>query len=204
MDRREREKERLRQQILTAARDLLIENGPENVSMRKIAEKIEYSPTTIYLYFKDKTELLFALTEETFAKLLSQLERISERERDPMIAVREMCVAYIRFGLAHPNDYLVAFMVPQAGPAWGEYRYEGTKAQAAFDLLRGAVGECMAKKKFRRRDIDVVSQNVWASIHGLTSLFIAHAGFPWRKKEELIEHLLETLMTGLKSRKDGK
>jgi len=64
--RREREKEALRQDILDAARELFVEEGYDNVSMRRVAEKIEYSPTTIYLYFEDKASLLYAICEETF------------------------------------------------------------------------------------------------------------------------------------------
>ena len=64
-ERRAREKKELRQEILDAARDLFLREGYENVSMRKIAEKIEYSPTTIYLYFQDKADLLDCICEET-------------------------------------------------------------------------------------------------------------------------------------------
>ena len=53
-ERRERQKEHLREEILEAARELFLKEGVENVSMRAIAKRIEYSPTTIYLYFKDK------------------------------------------------------------------------------------------------------------------------------------------------------
>ena len=60
-ERREREKESLRQDILDVAREMFATEGYESVSMRKIADKIEYSPTTIYLYFKDKNELFYAL-----------------------------------------------------------------------------------------------------------------------------------------------
>ena len=66
-ERRARAKQLLRGEILDAARELFIKHGYENVSMRKIAEKIEYSPTTIYLYFHDKSEILHTLCEETFA-----------------------------------------------------------------------------------------------------------------------------------------
>ena len=65
--RKEKEKEALRQKILAAARELFVDEGYENVSMRKVARKIEYSPTTIYLYFKNKAELLDSICDETHA-----------------------------------------------------------------------------------------------------------------------------------------
>src|SRR5215216_6461878 len=93
--RREREKETLRQEILDAARDLFVTEGYQNVSMRKIAEKIEYSPTTIYLYFRDKADLLFQICEETFSSLLSTLEAIGEDEADPVASLKRGMRAYV-------------------------------------------------------------------------------------------------------------
>ena len=68
-ERREREKQGIREEILEAARQLFVTEGYENVSIRKIAEKIEYSPGTIYLYFQDKAEILAQISEETFSRL---------------------------------------------------------------------------------------------------------------------------------------
>ena len=68
-ERKERERKELRQQILDAARELFVHEGYENVSMRKIADKIEYSPAAIYTYFANKDEILDCLSEETFFHL---------------------------------------------------------------------------------------------------------------------------------------
>jgi len=68
-ERRERVKSETRDRILDAARELFISEGYEGVSMRKVAEKIEYSPTAIYLHFADKEELFHELVHEDFARL---------------------------------------------------------------------------------------------------------------------------------------
>ena len=78
-ERRAREKELLRRQILSAARELFVNEGYESVSMRKIAERIEYSPTTIYLYFEDKADLLDSVCQETLLSLLNTLEQLKKR-----------------------------------------------------------------------------------------------------------------------------
>src|ERR1051325_9122200 len=101
--RRAREKEALRQEILDAARELFAKEGYENVSMRKVAEKIEYSPTTIYLYFESKADLLYFICEETFAKLHKKMESLNEGCDDPLDCLRKGMRAYIEFGLRHPN-----------------------------------------------------------------------------------------------------
>ena len=82
-ERRAREKEQLRQQILLAARELFVNEGYENVSMRKIANKIEYSPTTIYLHFKDKADLLDSVCKETLLNLLNTPRATQKRYKRP-------------------------------------------------------------------------------------------------------------------------
>src|SRR5919199_6408909 len=106
-ERRAREKQELRQEILDAARDLFLREGFENISMRKIAEKIEYSPTTIYLHFQDKADLLDCICEETLGKLQQRLAAIGELTADPLERLKIGLRTYIEFGLEHPNDYRV-------------------------------------------------------------------------------------------------
>src|SRR3974377_755544 len=110
-ERRAREKQELRQEIIDAARDLFVREGFENVSMRKISEKIEYSPTTIYLYFRDKADLLDCICEETFAKLHRKLTPLEASTTDPRDRLGRGLGAYIEFGLKPPNDYRVAFLM---------------------------------------------------------------------------------------------
>src|SRR4026208_1121175 len=75
-ERREREREKVRRKILDAARELFENEGYDKVTMRRIAEAIEYSPTTIYLHFEDKDDLVRALCNEDFARLLEALSLI--------------------------------------------------------------------------------------------------------------------------------
>ena len=95
----------MRQQILDAARELFITEGYENVSMRKVAGRIEYSPTTIYLHFKNKTDLLIAITEKTLHNLLDTLERLSKDAGDPVLILKKEAQTYVEFGLTYPQDY---------------------------------------------------------------------------------------------------
>ena len=87
-ERREREKEEIRSKILDAARELFVQEGYDAVSMRKIAEKIEYSPTAIYLHFKDKRSVLIALCDEDFLRLARELQKIG-RVEDPIERMRQ-------------------------------------------------------------------------------------------------------------------
>src|SRR5881409_3586168 len=103
-ERKAREREELKQQILDAARELFVREGYENVSMRKIADKIEYSPATIYTYFQDKDEILDCLCEETFLQLHThKLAAVHKMQGDTLEALRTGMETYIRFGLDHPD-----------------------------------------------------------------------------------------------------
>jgi AcrR family transcriptional regulator len=195
-ERRIREKESLRQEILDAARELFVEEGYESVSMRRIAEKIEYSPTTIYLYFQDKAELLNSICAETFERLVARLERNRERFRNPLERMKEGLRQYVEFGLQNPQHYRVTFMVSHPGPS-----NECNEAQAAgfraYDHLRQSVVECIRAGKFRVMDVDVASQALWSGVHGVTSLLIANTKFPFVERNKLIDMVVDTLVQGL-------
>lgn len=198
--RREREKEALRQDILDAARELFVKEGYENVSMRRVAEKIEYSPTTIYLYFEDKASLLYAICEETFAKLAKRMEAIARDSDEPIEALRQVCRAYVDFGLKYPNHYKLTFINhPQHPGDDKRHLREGSMGMKAYGNLRAGVEACIKAKKFRETNIEAVTQMVWAGGHGVTSLLISMPDFPWVKKNELIDLTIGTLLEGLRA-----
>ena len=198
-ERRAREKQELRQEILDAARDLFIREGFENVSMRKIAEKIEYSPTTIYLHFQDKADLLDCVCEETLQKLESRLAAIHASTPDPLEGMKGGLRAYIEFGLEYPNDYRVAFLLEFKPFAEADRCMRcHTMGQKTFDHMRKSLGACIELGIFAPNDIEATSQALWAAIHGLTSLLILHPDFPWVDRDVLVERLIDTVVDGLK------
>lgn len=194
-ERRLRDRETLRRKILDAARELFVEEGYEAFSMRRLAERIEYSPTTIYLHFTDKAELFNAICEETFAQLVRRLAAIERRGADrPLECLREGLHAYIDFGLKHPHHYTVTFVLsPQQTE---EYRFEGSAGEQAFGFLSRAVERCVEAKAFRPVETDAAAQTLWAGVHGLTSLLIAHQDFPFVAKSKLVGTLIECLIRG--------
>ena len=198
-ERKEREKESLRQEILDAAREIFVAEGYDALSMRKVAERIEYSPTTIYLYFRDKSELLREVCEEAFMRLGEAVGNAWKGSGTPLEALRRGVHAYIEFGLSHPHHYEVAFISPnKIIRAKGEYRFEGSAGQRSFDMLGNAVRKCMDAGELRADDPAKVAQTIWAHIHGVTSLLIMHGGFPFVDRGELIESVVETTIRGLR------
>lgn len=190
----------MRQDILDAARELFVKEGYENVSMRRVAEKIEYSPTTIYLYFEDKASLLYAICEETFGKLAKRMEAISREGDDPIEALRRGCRAYVDFGLKNPNHYKLTFINhPQHPGDDKRHLREESMGMRAYGNLRAGVEACINAKKFRETDVEAVTQMMWAGGHGITSLLISMPDFPWAKRSALIDLMIDTMITGLRA-----
>ena len=197
-ERRTREKEQLRHQILSAARELFVNEGYENVSMRKIADKIEYSPTTIYLYFKDKADLLDSVCKETLLSLLNTLELLKKDKSDPVEVLRKSGKAYVEFGLKYPQDYKLTFVVrPQFQKGLG--LQEGSVGERVFDYLRAMVSECIRQERFRQVDVEITGQTLWSAVHGVTLLLIDFPDFPWTEKDKLIDTVIQTMIEGLKA-----
>ena len=133
-DRRERHRASLRREILEAASRLFVEEGYQRLTMRRLAERIEYSPTTIYLHFKDKDELLRAVCDETFSQLAGKLERIRTSSTSPLSYLREGLKTYVEFGLANRHQYAATFLRPI--PAGKTPEFEDSAGDKAFGLLR--------------------------------------------------------------------
>ena len=199
-ERRAREKKELRQEILDAARDLFVREGFENVSMRKIAEKIEYSPTTIYLYFQDKADLLDCLCEETLARLVRKQGVLDQTVSDPLERLQRGFRSYIEFGLKYPNHYKVAFMMSRPPDQIERPGKSHELGQKAFNHLRTTLALCAQEHLIDVPDLEATAQGLWATIHGLTSLLIAHPKFEWVERDHLIDTLIHNAVFGLRAK----
>ena len=183
----------LREEILDAARELFLKHGYENVSMRKIASKIEYSPTTIYLYFNDKAEILRTLCEETFGRLSKIMDEIERGPGDPLTKLRRHGLAYIHFGLEHPNHYQLNFMTRLEEPVKNAEDFAHSAGMQTFQHLVNSVRACVESGQFRDIDVMAASQGIWCAVHGVTSLLIAQCGFPFVEREHLISTVLDAV-----------
>ncbi len=187
------QREKIRRSILDAAAELFVKEGYENVSMRRIARKINYSPMSIYVYFKDKAELLDTICKDTFAKLIEHLTRLEGRPGDPIGNLKAGLHAYVEFGLRHPHHYQLTFMTRP--PADGEGRRQ--VGQEAFNCMRAVVRACVEHGRFRTDDVELASQVLWTAVHGLTSLLITYSKFPWVAREQLIGEAIESAVRGM-------
>jgi AcrR family transcriptional regulator len=196
-ERRARAKVALRQRILDAARELFVREGYDAVSMRRIAARIEYSPTAIYLHFPDKQSILSAICDETFDKLSARLTQCFARTVDPLARLRDGMRIYVDFGLAHPHHYTVALLLKPV-----EARTSAPAAgHRAFAFMQAAVAGAMAAGAIRPGEVDTTSQTLWAACHGLVALLITVPPdrFAFVPTDRLIRHTIDTLITGLQA-----
>ena len=206
-ERREREREEIRTKILDAARELFAREGYDAVSMRKIAEAIEYSPTAIYVHFKDKAELMRELCVRDFGEMAAENRKVFELA-DPIERIRELGYQYIRFAAAHPNHFRLMFMTkPTADLEMSEDEAkragQGDPNQDGYALLKMCVEQAMAQGRLRPEltDPDVVTQLLWAGVHGVAALHIVRPEHErwcrWSGVERLAREMVDLLFRGL-------
>jgi AcrR family transcriptional regulator len=187
-ERREREREEIRTKILEAARDLFVAHGYEAVTMRRIAARIDYSPTAIYLHFKDKQAVLRELCDRDFGALAHRFAKIA-RLADPIERLAAIGRAYAEFGLAHPNHYRLMFMTPHPPLDKTESAIErGNPEEDAYAFLEATVIEALAAGRLRPELVDapLVTQTIWAAVHGLVALQIAKCNDRLRASIDLV------------------
>jgi len=202
-ERREREKSETRDKILDAARELFVTEGYEGVSMRRVAEKIEYSPTAIYVHFADKNELFHELCQQDFGHL-AEVFQSSAMSTDPVERLKQIGRTYIEFGVHYPNHYRFMFMTPHPlmEPNEEECEKMGNPEVDAYAFLKWAVQQAISAGRFREEltDAELVSQTLWAAVHGVISLNIAKCKDPWvdwRPVQDRAEAMLDVTMRGL-------
>jgi AcrR family transcriptional regulator len=188
-------KEALRRTILDAARETLVREGCQNVSMRGLATSIGYSVGSLYLYFKNKEEILYHLVEESFGRLAATLAGLRERNenKDPVETLRKAMYTYVEFALRNPNDYRLALLMQPAA------RTIPGGVLAVHGVLQSMVGRCIDEGRFRPASVELTAQALWAAVHGITSLLIQQAAFPWSGKDRLVQQVVGNAISSLQT-----
>ena len=167
-----KEKEELKSLILQAARKLFAENGIQQTTIRNIAQAIEYSVGTVYVYFKDKNEILHQLHTQGFKQLGGEM-RVLAHVEDPMERLRALGRVYLRFALENPDMYDLMFTM-KAPMEFLEnlHNQEWNEGKGTFDFLRTTVQQCMDKGHFKGHQLEPLAFAIWSAVHGIASLHI--------------------------------
>lgn len=199
-ERKLKHKEDLKQSILDAAKKLFLKDGYEATSIRKIAAEIEFSPTTIYLYYKDKAAISHALHQEGFKLLASQFSVLTYIE-NPFDRLKAMGRVYMKFALENNDFYELMFNRAEPLGCVDDHWEEG---EQAFRLLLMNVQACREAGYFTQFDPESFSMMIWSTMHGLCTLKIkGHLEHVTRHKmvlqdvPDVFAHTFETFIATL-------
>lgn len=203
-ERKLKHKEDLKQSILDAAKKLFIKEGYEATSIRKIAAEIEFSPTTIYLYYKDKAAISHALHQEGFKLLASQFAVLAYIDH-PFERLKAMGRVYMQFALDNSDFYELMFTQKEPLDGVDEHWEEG---EQAFRLLLSVVQACQQQGYFTQFNPESFSLFIWSSMHGLCTLKIkGHLDHVTKHKvvlqdvSDVFTHTYETFIATLEKMK---
>ncbi|QBD76665.1 TetR/AcrR family transcriptional regulator [Ktedonosporobacter rubrisoli] len=192
--RREREKQELRQKFLAAARQIAAEEGWQSVTTRKVAERVEYSQSTLYEYFENKEAILLALLRSGYEQMVVEMQVAFASTDDPEARLLAMTEAYWDFAFRAPELYQV--MHGLAGISYGVYGHPDTPVEVkqSFALAREALQQWAEAKGVQVPELRDLVEARRGLIHGLITLGMANriAGGADR-----IKHILQETMKDL-------
>ena len=197
-ERQDREREAVRRSILDAARDLFVAEGYSNVSIRKIAERIEYSPAAIYGYFRSKDDIFFSLAEEGFRTLFAA-RPTSDDLAEPLDRVRRIFSKLYEFSKAHPEHYALMFVdrtVPRISRDWERFGF----VREMKGAVAGTIQQCIDRGLFPpATSPDVVFRILSSVVHGVAVFRLSDRLAPGENPDALARDALEAALMGLRT-----
>lgn len=200
--RKDEQKAELREMILDKARELVLQKGFAELSIRKLADAIGYVPGTIYLYFKNRDEIIREICLGGLAALSEGLKP-AVGVADPRKRLAAVLRAYADFAVNNPETYRLSFMedprfteeVLRAAPLEAE---DGAGRRAFAEVVK-AVGELKRGKGLATgEDETLIAEVLWAGVHGVVSLKLIYPAFPTNPTDTLVDKMIHTLLKGLR------
>jgi AcrR family transcriptional regulator len=196
-ERQEREREAVSRSILDAARDLFVAEGYQNVSIRKIADRIEYSPAAIYSYFPSKDDIFFALAEEGFHLLFAELP--DDQPLTGLDALRQAFWRLYQFSRTHPEYFGLMFLdrsVPRITQNWERFAFVGAMKERLSKMILRAVGDGDLPQGTNPH---AVFRVLSAAVVGASVLPLCNRLTPGEDPDALARDTLEAALTGLRA-----
>lgn len=185
-----RQKEETRTNILDAALEIVKEDGWQALSMRKIADRIEYTAPIIYEYFENKEGILFELTRQGYIILGQEIRKAMEQETDPAKQLEVMWIAYWNFAFTHKELYQLMYGV-EINCCYRKNEFP--EAELSLNLFFEKIREVMTDEE---PDKDLVFRKFytfWSVIHGLISINLVNRG----RGQEMNQQILQDAIKGI-------
>jgi AcrR family transcriptional regulator len=198
-ERQERDRETLRRAILDAARELFVVEGYANVSIRKIAERIEYSPAAIYGYFPSKDDIFYALAEEGFRLLHSPLSPDSDPTEPPLERLRHMLWHFYTFSVEQPQYFALMFVdrsVPSIRCVYERFPF----AREAKEMLIAHLQFCIDRGELPPTTSALVAFRLLiTSLLGVATMRLSDRLSSGENADDIARDVLDVTIAGLKS-----
>ncbi|GFZ29714.1 TetR family transcriptional regulator [Clostridium zeae] len=198
--RRERERQEKRELILNAAKDIINLEGIDSVTVRKIADKIEYTAPIIYHYFKDKDEIIDCIMREGYKKLIESIAIMGESEAEPAIRIEDGLRNYINMALKMKEEYRNLLL--NSSPNVLQHTsvlFEGaSKERKAIDILCQSIESLWNESDIDKSKIELTAQIIWTSTFGLIIRLMIEDFISIEQKEKLINCHIEAVFKILK------
>lgn len=195
-------------EIMAAARELFLKDGVANTSIRKIASRLGLSSTSIYVYFRDKDDLLLQLCAQTFEHMLERFHAVPDDSANPFARLRLLMSSYCEFALSHPDEYRLTYFVerphvyeavPREIPTPDSPYYYGV---ASFHVVVDVLNALKDQGSIVCDDPFLTAQVLWASVHGYVSALLAMPEFPWYPQEQMLDEMSRIILMGLLGKSD--
>lgn len=168
-----KQKEDIKELILNAAKETFVKDGYQGTSIRKIASKIGYSPTTIYLYYKDKNDIIYHLHQEGF-NLLKMMFTALINIDSPFERLKALGRTYIQFAKENPEYYELMFVTKEPMVFLDEFNEKiWEEGSRVFDSIRQTITECQEEGYFIQGKPEHITLQAWSIVHGICSLYLS-------------------------------
>lgn len=199
-ERRERERTQVREKILDAALEVFAKEGAEGVTMRALADAIEYSPPVLYAHFRDKEAIIQELCHRQLRSLAQLFANFGTL--DPVERLRHIGYVYADFAVDHPSHFRFLFLTPHAFIADGDEVAKDDPERNAYAFLKQTVKDGLAAGAFRPEftDAEQIAQICWGSAHGfmaLQNIKGPNSWIDWRDARTSAHRLIDATLTGL-------
>ncbi len=191
-------------EILKAARELFLTQGVENVTTRQIAARVGISQTALYVYFSSKEQMLDALAEDAWRSLAAALAAADPEAAegsDPVLRLRAILSAYMRFWLRRPDDYRIVFMRKAMRPSPSDDDTQFATRDGLLARLAKRFSE--AARAGRARDSwlpESAALAMWAAVSGQVALRLAFPDLPWPPEDEHVKATIDMIIQGCDGR----
>lgn len=189
----------LRKNILKVSRKMLLEEGFDRMSMRKIASSVGFSATSIYLYFKNKDDLLHALIEEGFDLLFEALSSnaVVQANENPFDVLEALCREFVKFGMENPEYYEIMFQLhPKHMQRYPVEKYR--KARRNIDLIRNTLEQGQQQALIKPHDSRLVANVILSTLHGGISLMNSGRIDAKVNKQAYVETIIHSVLAGVR------